>query len=150
MSNTCGVCKKSFKPKNYWQKYCSNSCKQAGWAVRKLDACDERRKFKFIYKYGQDHSDMLKGYSIEPCDIFQVNIKFCTKTVHRLYSKTKRAIKDGKIFYSDTTPDLDNSVKPVLDSLTGKIWSDDRKVVRLILEKFFAEEKKVEVEVIIL
>ena len=33
----CEVCKKPFTPKNYWQKYHSDSCRLAAWAIRKLN-----------------------------------------------------------------------------------------------------------------
>ena len=32
----CIVCGKDFNPKNYWQKYCGISCKQAMWALNKF------------------------------------------------------------------------------------------------------------------
>jgi len=37
MEKHCLVCGKEFKHKNYWQKYCSNVCKQAMWAIKKFD-----------------------------------------------------------------------------------------------------------------
>ena len=36
MKKRCEVCDKEFEPKNYWQKYCSNRCKQAMWAIKQF------------------------------------------------------------------------------------------------------------------
>ena len=32
----CEICGKDYTAKAYWQKYCTDSCKQAAWALRKL------------------------------------------------------------------------------------------------------------------
>jgi len=42
----CEVCGKHFVPVNYWQKYCSKSCKQAAWAMRKYKSGGEIKKEK--------------------------------------------------------------------------------------------------------
>ena len=33
----CKVCGKVFKRNVFWQKFCSTSCRQASWAINKLD-----------------------------------------------------------------------------------------------------------------
>lgn len=45
-------------------------------------------------------------------------------------------------------PDLDNIIKIVLDSLNGIAYKDDSQIVSLIAQKFYAEEARVEVEII--
>jgi Holliday junction resolvase RusA-like endonuclease len=42
-------------------------------------------------------------------------------------------------------PDLDNVAKAVLDALNGVVYVDDKQVIRLVIEKRFAFEPRVEV-----
>lgn len=44
-------------------------------------------------------------------------------------------------------PDLDNVAKAVLDALNGVIYEDDRQVIRLVAEKRYSHDPKVEVYV---
>ena len=37
MPTLCEICQKEFKPKNYWQKYCSKKCGMLAWAKRELE-----------------------------------------------------------------------------------------------------------------
>ena len=41
-------------------------------------------------------------------------------------------------------PDLDNIVKAILDSLNGLAYKDDSQVVKVISEKFYSEQPRVE------
>lgn len=43
-------------------------------------------------------------------------------------------------------PDLDNIVKGVLDSLNGIAYKDDSQVVKVVTEKFYAEQPRVELQ----
>lgn len=148
MKQRCQVCNKEFEPKNYWQKYCSGTCKQAAWAIKKFQNKDYSNIIKF--KYGEDITNKLNNYVSTKNDIYEVKITFYHKTVNRLYKKTKKAIEARNLIYCDTKPDLDNEIKPILDSLTGKIWKDDMRIVKLTAEKFFSNEEETEIEVRIL
>lgn len=44
-----------------------------------------------------------------------------------------------------TKPDLDNVAKVILDALNGIAYHDDSQVSRLLIEKRYAEEPRVEV-----
>jgi Holliday junction resolvase RusA-like endonuclease len=41
-------------------------------------------------------------------------------------------------------PDLDNVAKAVLDACNGVAWIDDRQVVRLVVEKGYGAEPRIE------
>lgn len=64
--------------------------------------------------------------------------------VPRSWSKRKqKAALDGALIPGK--PDLDNVAKAVLDALNGVIYQDDRQVVRLVAEKRYSTDPKVEV-----
>jgi len=42
--------------------------------------------------------------------------------------------------YPNVLPDLDKLARAILDALTGIVWRDDAQVVRLAVEKVYAEE----------
>jgi Holliday junction resolvase RusA-like endonuclease len=44
-------------------------------------------------------------------------------------------------------PDLDNVAKAVLDALNGVVYEDDKQVIRLVIEKSYSFEPRVEVYV---
>ena len=44
-------------------------------------------------------------------------------------------------------PDSDNIAKSILDSLNGIAWKDDSQVSELSIEKWYAEEDKIEVNI---
>ena len=46
-----------------------------------------------------------------------------------------------------TKPDLDNYAKGIKDSLTGVIWTDDSKVVELMVRKFYSLNPRAEVRI---
>ena len=45
-------------------------------------------------------------------------------------------------------PDCDNIAKTILDALNGRAFDDDKQVVMLHVEKHYAEEPRVEVEIL--
>ena len=44
-------------------------------------------------------------------------------------------------------PDCDNIAKIILDALTGIIYKDDKQIVSLLVEKYYAENPRVEVTI---
>ena len=61
--------------------------------------------------------------------------------------KNRALMLEGKIKPAKK-PDIDNIIKIVLDSLNGIAYKDDSQIVSLIAQKFYAEEARVEVEII--
>lgn len=48
----------------------------------------------------------------------------------------------------DKKPDIDNTVKSIMDALTkAEVWQDDRQVISLQAEKMYAEWPRVEISV---
>lgn len=58
--------------------------------------------------------------------------------------KNRQLIDEGKL-HPTKKPDLDNVAKIILDSLNKIAFDDDSQVVRLIVEKHFSDEPRVEV-----
>ncbi len=79
-------------------------------------------------------------------DFYHVSLVFVFK-VHKTDSK---AIKKEKLEGSKkhtNTPDLDNLEKFLLDSMTGVLFSDDKKVVKLQSEKRWGIEACTEIDI---
>jgi len=53
---------------------------------------------------------------------------------------------DNKVFPT-IKPDTDNIAKSILDSLNGIAYKDDKQVVRLKVDKYYAEIPSVSVEI---
>ena len=58
--------------------------------------------------------------------------------------KNRQLIDEGKL-HPTKKPDLDNVAKIILDSLNKIAFDDDSQVIRLIVEKHFSDEPRVEV-----
>lgn len=58
--------------------------------------------------------------------------------------KNRQLIYEGKL-HPTKKPDLDNVAKIILDSLNKIAFDDDSQVTRLIVEKHFSDEPRVEV-----
>lgn len=61
-------------------------------------------------------------------------------------SKKKMALMLNGELRPTKKPDLDNIVKGVLDSLNGIAYKDDSQVVKVVTEKFYAEQPRVELQ----
>lgn len=62
--------------------------------------------------------------------------------------KNRQLIEEGKL-HPTKKPDLDNVAKIILDALNGIAYKDDSQVVRLHIEKEYADDDKPRVEVIL-
>lgn len=58
--------------------------------------------------------------------------------------KNRQLVEEGKL-HPTKKPDLDNVAKIILDSLNKIAFDDDSQVIRLIVEKHFSNEPRVEV-----
>lgn len=65
--------------------------------------------------------------------------------IPKSYSKKKRAAIEEGSLRPTKKPDSDNLAKSILDSLNGIAYKDDSAVVTLQVDKFFANEPRVEV-----
>ena len=69
-------------------------------------------------------------------------------TIPKSATKKKRALMIDEKVRPIKRPDLDNIAKTVLDALNGLAYKDDSQVVSLILEKYYSDTPRVELELI--
>lgn len=62
-------------------------------------------------------------------------------------SKRKRAAKLDGVIRPTKKPDCDNIGKIIADSLNGIAYKDDAQIVSMVIEKYYAEIPRVEVEI---
>lgn len=62
-------------------------------------------------------------------------------------SKKKRAAMLSGDIRPNKKPDLDNIAKVVLDSANGVLYSDDKQIVHLVVDKFYSENPRIELTV---
>ena len=62
--------------------------------------------------------------------------------------KNRQLIEEGKL-HPTKKPDLDNVAKIILDALNGIAYKDDSQVVRMHIEKEYADDEKPRVEVVL-
>lgn len=68
--------------------------------------------------------------------------------VPKSYSKSKREELEGT--YKNSSPDLDNCLKSLLDSFTGIIYEDDKQVVHINASKqygFLSQEQNIIIDI---
>jgi Holliday junction resolvase RusA-like endonuclease len=63
-------------------------------------------------------------------------------------SKKKKALMLNGDIRPTTKPDLDNIAKAILDSLNGRAFDDDKQVVSLIVQKYYSDTPRVEIEIV--
>ena len=63
---------------------------------------------------------------------------------------TKLLFESGKTIFKTTKPDVDNCLKAIFDGLNGIVFIDDSRVSRVISEKVYGKEPRVELEFMIL
>lgn len=63
---------------------------------------------------------------------------------------TKTLFESGKTIFKTTKPDVDNCLKALFDGLNGIVFVDDSRVSRVISEKIYGKEPRVELEFMIL
>ena len=68
-------------------------------------------------------------------------------SIPRSASKRKQQAMTGGLIRPTKKPDCDNVGKVVADALNGLAYRDDSQIVTLIVEKWFGEEPRVDVEI---
>lgn len=67
-------------------------------------------------------------------------------SIPKSYTKGKRLAAEQNIIRPTKKPDADNILKVVADALNKTAYNDDTQIVRAIVEKYFGEVARVEVE----
>ena len=66
-------------------------------------------------------------------------------SIPKSYSKKKQALCRDRFIAPNKKPDIDNILKSIFDALNGYAFADDAQIVKVIADKFYAEEPFVEV-----
>lgn len=76
-----------------------------------------------------------------------VTIRFFRK-VQKSISRKEHARRTQGHVRPIVKPDLDNYIKSTLDALNGVIWTDDATIVELNTSKWYADDPRIEIEVV--
>ncbi|MCK2074552.1 RusA family crossover junction endodeoxyribonuclease [Pediococcus acidilactici] len=69
------------------------------------------------------------------------------RSVQKSVSKAERNRRLSNEHRPIFKPDIDNLFKAVTDACTGVVWHDDNQIVSVEMDKMYAEEPRVEMEV---
>lgn len=109
-----------------------------GWAYTpaKYEAYKQRIKFDIQSQY---HGELLtKAVAVKV--IFYRSVQ---KSVSKIERKRRLSNEHPPV----VKPDIDNLFKAVTDACTGVIWHDDNQIVKVKMEKRYAEKPRVEMEI---
>ena len=110
-----------------------------GGFVRWYDPGEKDKKA--IAKYVRS----IVGEDFDPAD-GEVNIYIKTyKPLIKSFNKAERFLAECGFIRPDKKPDVDNYAKTVMDGINGILWTDDARVVKLEIEKFYSDYPRVEV-----
>ncbi|SDN53479.1 RusA family crossover junction endodeoxyribonuclease [Limosilactobacillus mucosae] len=93
------------------------------------------------------HKLAKASYHGKPLDgELEVTIIF-GRAVQKSISKKERKLRLLGRHRPIVKPDLDNYIKSTLDALTGVLWVDDNAIVKMVAEKRYMEQPRIEIEV---
>lgn len=104
----------------------------------------ESKRYKELVKY---HAMPYKPNELlNEALVVEINI-FKTPPQSIIKVKKNRIELENESLRPLTKPDVDNYAKGIKDALTGIIWTDDSKVVELVVRKFYSLNPRAEVKV---
>lgn len=93
------------------------------------------------------HKLAKESYHGKPLDgELEVTVIF-GRAVQKSISKKERKLRLLGHHRPTVKPDLDNYIKSTLDALTGVLWIDDNAIVKMVAEKRYTEQPRIEIEV---
>ena len=93
------------------------------------------------------HKLAKESYHDKPLDgELEVTVIF-GRAVQKAISTKERKLRLLGRHRPTVKPDLDNYIKSALDALTGVLWKDDNAIVKLVAEKRYMEQPRIEIEV---
>lgn len=104
---------------------------------------------KAMYHYSSLQIDDIideKASNLPVIEHYHVIITFYMQ-IPESFSKAKKSLSAWNLELHGSKPDLDNLAKFYLDAGNGILWEDDRKISKLILEKKYSHDPRVEIEV---
>lgn len=75
-----------------------------------------------------------------------VSLKFY-RHIQSSTPKKERKLRLSGMHRPIVKPDTDNYIKSTLDGLNGLLWEDDNQIVKIVAEKYYSEQPRVEIEV---
>lgn len=69
------------------------------------------------------------------------------RPIPKSFSKKKQKLAEIGRIRPTTKPDVSNYIKIIEDALNGVIWKDDSQIVRLLVDKYYSEKPRIEIEV---
>lgn len=100
------------------------------------------------------YENLIKLTYLEACDSLPQTIHseaelkiMCYFPVPKSVSKKAKENMLLGVVRHTKKPDLDNIIKAVLDGLNKVAFDDDKQVVRLIAEKSYSEQPRIEIEI---
>jgi len=104
----------------------------------------ESKKYKELVKlHATKHKpkELLNEALVVEIDIFKKPPQSISKV------KKNRLELENESLRPLTKPDVDNYAKGIKDTITGVIWTDDSKVVELMVRKFYSLNPRAEVRI---
>lgn len=93
------------------------------------------------------HKLAKESYHGKPLDGELEVIVIFGRSVQKSISKKERKLRLLGRHRPIVKPDLDNYIKATLDALTGVLWKDDNAIVKMVAEKRYMEQPRIEIEV---
>jgi len=69
------------------------------------------------------------------------------RSIPKSFSRKKADAAERGEIRPTTKPDADNYLKSVKDALNGIIWRDDSQIVRVVVEKYYSINPRIEIDV---
>lgn len=94
-------------------------------------------------------SQLPDGFKPYDCAIVAL-VTFVFPPLSSWNKATKLLFESGKPIFKTTKPDVDNCLKNIFDGLNGIVFVDDSRISRVVSEKIYGKEPRVELEFMIL
>ena len=110
--------------------------------VRMYDPAKSRNYKDYIRLVASEHAPdkLLEG----PIALF-VNVY---RPIPKGMSKKRSLLAEQGKLRPTKKPDVDNYLKAIKDALKNVIWKDDSQVVRVVIDKYYSERPRIEVEIV--
>jgi Holliday junction resolvase RusA-like endonuclease len=112
--------------------------------VKAYDPAKSRDYKQYVKLVASDHKPekLLEGAIALHLNIY--------RSIPKSFSKKKqKQAEDGEL-RPTTKPDVDNFLKAIKDAMKGIIWRDDSQVVSVIVNKWYSENPRVEITIILM
>jgi Holliday junction resolvase RusA-like endonuclease len=76
----------------------------------------------------------------------ELHVTVC-RSIPKSFSRRKAEAAEKGEIRPITKPDADNYLKSVKDALNGIIWRDDSQIVRVVVEKYYSINPRIEIDV---